>query len=548
VSTPVATSTAHPLIGKHQQTLDRALQAIRERGYWSAYTESPSPRQYGEAAAEEGRLAFEGRLGKPLHLGQPGVTGLVGEEVSPYGLPLGITYPHVTDFGALLGAMRAAMPAWRDAGPELRAAVCAEILERINQRSFEVAHAVMHTTGQAFVMAFQAGGPHAQDRGLEAVAYGYDEMRRVPRSAYWEKPQGKRDPLRMRKDFHIVPRGVALVIGCNTFPTWNAYPGLFASLVTGNPVLVKPHPRAILPLALTVQACREVLAETGFSADLVALVAEAPGGRVAAELAVRDEVRIIDFTGSTAFGQWLEANAGQAQVYTEKAGVNPVVIDSTDDFGGMCANLAFALSLYSGQMCTTPQNVLVPRDGITAGGAHQTFDEVAQGIAGAVSGLLADDARAVELLGAIVNPDVLTRIDRAPGLGQVVLQSRAVAHPQFPDAVIRTPVIIAVGADDEGTYGRECFVGGHGALTAAVYSADESVLGAAERAAVDAGVALSANLTDGVYVNQSAAFSDFHATGANPAANAALTDAAFVAGRFRVVQSRSHVPGPPQPS
>jgi hypothetical protein len=35
-----------------------------------------------------------------------------------------------------------------------------------------------------------------------------------------------------------------------------------------------------------------------------------------------------------------------------------------------------------------------------------------------------------------------------------------------------------------------------------------------------AGVALSVNLTSGVFVNQSAAFSDYHATGANPAANA----------------------------
>jgi hypothetical protein len=44
-----------------------------------------------------------------------------------------------------------------------------------------------------------------------------------------------------------------------------------------------------------------------------------------------------------------------------------------------------------------------------------------------------------------------------------------------------------------------------------------------------------------VFVNQSAAFSDFHGTGANPAANAALTDAAYVASRFRVVQHRAHV-------
>jgi hypothetical protein len=43
-----------------------------------------------------------------------------------------------------------------------------------------MAHAVMHTTGQSFLMGFQAGGPHAQDRALEAIAYAYDEMSRVP--------------------------------------------------------------------------------------------------------------------------------------------------------------------------------------------------------------------------------------------------------------------------------------------------------------------------------------------------------------------------------
>ena len=49
------------------------------------------------------------------------------------------------------------------------------------------------------------------------------------------------------------------------------------------------------------------------------------------------------------------------------------------------------------------------------------------------------------------------------------------------------------------------------------------------------------NLLGGVFVNQSAAYSDFHGTGANPAANAAYTDGAYVASRFRVVQSRRHV-------
>jgi hypothetical protein len=78
-------------------------------------------------------------------------------------------------------------------------------------------------------------------------------------------------------------------------------------------------------------------------------------------------------------------------------------------------------------------------------------------------------------------------------------------------------------------------------LTLSVYARGKDVIERAIEVAEDAGVALSINLTGGVFVNQSAAFSDYHGTGANPAANAALTDAAFVASRFRVVQNRQHV-------
>jgi hypothetical protein len=245
----------------------------------------------------------------------------------------------------------------------------------------------------------------------------------------------------MSKTFHVVPRGVALVIGCNTFPTWNSYPGLFASLATGNAVVVKPHPRAALPLAFTVKIAREVLADAGFDPNLVTLAVERPGEGLASVLATRPEVRIVDFTGSTEYGDWLEANARQAAVYTEKAGVNTVVVDSTDDFAGMCRNIGFSLTLYSGQMCTTPQNILVPKAGIESNEGHKSFDEVAAGIAGAVAALTADAARGVELTGAIVNDGVLARLDRARGLGEVLLDSRVVTHPGY-DAVVRTPLII----------------------------------------------------------------------------------------------------------
>jgi phenylacetic acid degradation protein paaN len=547
----------------HRELLDRAVRAAREREYWSAFPESPSPRVYGEEAAARGEAAYRALLGRRFDLGQPATAGWVGGERSPWGPELGIEYP-TPDVDALLPVMTAALPAWRDAGPTTRAELCAEMLTRVNAASFEIAHAVMHTSGQAFVMAFQAGGPHAQDRALEAVAYAYEEQSRYPGSAVWEKPQGKRPPVRMEKTFTIVPRGIDLVIGCNTFPTWNSYPGLFAGLATGNAVLVKPHPRAVLPLAITVRIAREVLAEHGFPPDLVVLAAEGPDRRLAAELALRPEVGIVDYTGSSAFGDWLETHARQAQVYTEKAGVNAVILDSTSDYRGMLSNLAFSLALYSGQMCTTPQNLLVPRDGIATDQGHRSVEELGADLGAALDALLGDDARAAELLGAVVNDDVLRRLDAAASLGEVAVPSRAVHAPAWPDATVRTPAVLRVDAGAEDAYGQECFgpvtflvttgstgesieafrrtVGARGAITAAVYSTDEQVLAQVREAALDVGVALSENLTEGVFVNQSAAFSDFHATGANPAANAALTDGHFVAGRFRVVQSRRHLP------
>ncbi|MFG3352994.1 phenylacetic acid degradation protein PaaN [Streptomyces sp. NPDC048001] len=551
----------------HRPTLDQALEAIRTRAYWSPHPEHP--KAYGENAPSDGLAAFEALRGNRFDLDQPGTDGWTGGEVSPYGIDLGIEYPH-PDPEVLLPAMRAGMAAWRDAGPETRALVCLEILARISARTHEFAHAVMHTSGQAFMMAFQAGGPHAQDRGMEAVAYAYLEQTRTPAAADWSKPQGKRGPLEMRKTFTAAGRGIALMIGCNTFPTWNGYPGLFASLATGNPVLVKPHPRAVLPLAMTVKVAREVLAEAGFDPNLVALAVERPGEGIAKALATRPEVRIIDYTGSTAFGDWLEANARQAVVHTEKAGVNTVVVDSTDDYRGMLSNLAFSLSLYSGQMCTAPQNVLVPREGIETDQGRKSFDEVAADLGAAVSGLLADDARATALLGALVNPEVKARLEAAAELGEVALASREVVHPEFPGATVRTPLVVKLdGArklwesrENEPAYLDECFgpvafvvavdsttdaldllrytIREKGAMTVGGYTTSTETERALEEVCLDESAQLSLNLTGGVYVNQTAAFSDFHGSGGNPAANAALCDGAFVANRFRVVEVRRH--------
>jgi phenylacetic acid degradation protein paaN len=297
----------------------------------------------------------------------------------------------------------------------------------------------------------------------------------------------------------------------------------------------------------------------------VTLLATEPNdGELVQNLAKRPEIKLIDFTGSTQNGTWLERNAHQAQVFTEKAGVNQIVIDSVDDIKAAARNIAFSLALYSGQMCTAPQNIYVPRDGIRTAEGTIPFQAVADAIAGAVQKLGSDPARAVELLGAIQNEAIEQRIDEARKLGHVLADSQSLEHPTFAGARVRTPLVLQLdAATDEAKFTKEWFgpisfviatdstaqslelagriAAEHGALTLSVYSTDDTVIEAATEASILGGVALSINLTGGVFVNQSAAFSDFHGTGANPAANAALADAAFVANRFRVVQSRVHV-------
>jgi acyl-CoA reductase-like NAD-dependent aldehyde dehydrogenase len=197
---------------------------------------------------------------------------------------------------------------------------------------------------------------------------------------------------------------------------------------------------------------------------------------------------------------------------------------------------------------------------VSVGDEVVSFDDVAAGFAAAVGGLLGDDERAVGLLGAIKSDDIAARVEEAASSGEVLLDSRDIDHPGFPGATVRSPVVVGVDAADRDAYMREMFgpviyviatdstdealslaaesAREKGAITWLVYTTDDQVKESAIDAAVDGGVSIAFNLTGGLFVNQSAAFSDFHVTGHNPAGNASLTDPAFVTGRFKVIGVR----------
>ena len=197
------TTTTEPTTA-HRETLERALTAIRERTYWSAYPENL--KAYGEESGTPVGRRGQGRVRRLPRQAVPAAAVRHRRRGRRRALAVRPRpRRHLPARRRRRAARRRHGRASRPGappGPDARAELALEILQRINARSHEMAQAVMHTSGQAYAMAFQAGGPHAQDRALEAVAYAYAEMTRHAAQATWEKPQGKRPPQRMTKTLH----------------------------------------------------------------------------------------------------------------------------------------------------------------------------------------------------------------------------------------------------------------------------------------------------------------------------------------------------------
>ncbi|MBX2802561.1 MAG: phenylacetic acid degradation protein PaaN [Myxococcales bacterium] len=548
----------------HHPRLSAAIEATLSRSYHSPFQESPSRKHHPPGAPAAGKEAFEAQLGRSFELELPGEVARTGHEVSPYTRePLGIDYPQVR-LDALLNAMHQAWPAWRDTSPRSRVGVCLEILDRLARQTFENAHATMHTAGQGFLMAFAGSGANSLDRGLEALAYAHRAMSDVPLRTVFSRRFGPGEPVVLHKRYRLVARGIACVVTCGSYPAWNAYPALFANLATGNPVVVKPHPGAILPMALAVRTARSVLAESGFDPNLVTLLVDTARAPVAEQLLLHPRVAIVDFTGSQRFGRWIEKHCRQALVFTETAGCNAVVLESTHDLHATARAIAHSVCIFSSQMCTAAQNVWVPASGVRVGSEIASPEAVAEALVAATDALVADPAQAAGLCGALFSDRTLQDIVALQSSGAPVLRpSTPYAHPDHAAARTATPLWlqpeVAAGLHEREHFGPMAFVlqavdrdealmraasdaQQHGAIASYAYTTDETYADQVEDAFAAAGASVGLNLHRQLPINYAAAFSDFHVTGLNPAGTACLTDLAFVTQRFGVVQSKREQP------
>ncbi|MBS1613656.1 MAG: phenylacetic acid degradation protein PaaN [Bacteroidetes bacterium] len=536
----------------YKEIVDNAIKAIHERTFYAQYPEHP--KAYGEEAPNKGQEAYNAQLGNQFKgLLQQNPTGWAGEETSPYtAKALGITYP-VFEVDTLIVRAGRAFDTWKKTSADVRAEVLVDALERVKHRFFEIAHATQHTTGQSFIMSFQASGPHASDRALEALAAGYEELQRFPSNILWEKPMGKIS-VKLDKTFKAIPKGIGLVIGCSTFPIWNSVPGMFASLITGNTVIVKPHPKSIYPIAIVVAEIQAALQAKGLDPNVCQLAVDSSDKLITKQLAEHPLVKLIDYTGGSAFGAYVEGLPGKV-TFTEKAGVNSVIIDSVADLKAVIQNVSFAVSLYSGQMCTAPQNFFIPAIGVKQGDTVIPYEEVKKALVDAIAGIAAHPQMGPGTLGAIQSDVTVKRVNSVKDLdATVLLEPNKVANPEFPEARTSSHVVLEVDAKDFGIYENELFgpivliiktkdtaqsvqiakdmAAKHGAITCAAYTTDDAMANYITEEMEEVFAPVSLNLVGPIWVNQHAGFSDFHVTGGNPAGNASFTNPEYVSKRF----------------
>ena len=553
---------------KHKERFELAQEACAKRHCWSPYPDMPDKYPDAATAKQTGKLAFDQHLTRgKFDIDQPGINQWIGEEVSPYTQQaLGILYPQ-SHLDALFQAAEVAMTTWAQTPYEVRIGVLMEVIDTLyKDHLFEVLHAVMHTAGQSYNMAYAGSGVNALDRSIEALVYAEQAMKSVTPSALWSRRFGSSN-IALQKTYRIVPKGVAVCFSCASFPTWNAWPSMMASLATGNPVIVKPHPATVLPMAITVKAFRQVLKAAGFDPNLVTMAIDSTTEPIGKLLIKHPKTAIVDFTGSVKFGQWVEQNSHPAVAFTETAGCNTVVLESTDDLDAALRNLATTMCLFSAQMCTSPQNIYIPQAGVQTPTGWVSFDEVAKRLADAVQALTSDPKKASMILATIQSHQTLALLkdmtEQASQRGHVLLSPTAYAHPDFPDARTSTPLMMQVTPHEHDMYSQERFgpisfvirckdahdaltqatqdAKQHGGLTAFLYSTREDFIEQAENAYAKAGAQLTINLVGAMPLNFAAAYSDYHVTGLNPAGNATLTNLAFVTGRFGIVQSRRPV-------
>jgi len=249
-----------------------------------------------------------------------------------------------------VAAASKAFDAWRDRPVEERAVMLDKAADLMHARRFELNAWIILEAGKQWR---EADGEVCE--AIDFCRYYAAEMRKLA------KPQ-RRDLTGEENEYFYEPRGVSVVLGPWNFPLAIPCGMVVASLVTGNPTIIKPAEQTSIIAAQMVN----ILHEAGIPKEVLHYL-PGVGEEIGPVLVNHPEVALIVFTGSRAVGllinrQAAETPAGQPfvkKVITEMGGKNAIIVDDDADLDQAVAGTLAAAFGYQGQKCSAASRVIV---------------------------------------------------------------------------------------------------------------------------------------------------------------------------------------------
>jgi succinate-semialdehyde dehydrogenase/glutarate-semialdehyde dehydrogenase len=154
-----------------------------------------------------------------------------------------------------------------------------------------------------------------------------------------------------------VPKGVVGIISPWNYPFYLGVGDTVPALLAGNGVVSKADSQT----ALTLLFARDLMDRAGLPADLWQVVV---GAGSVVGTALIDEVDYIGFTGSTATGRTVAAQAGKRLIGAslELGGKNPLIVRKDADIAKAAEGAVVSSFANTGQMCIHTERVLVHED------------------------------------------------------------------------------------------------------------------------------------------------------------------------------------------
>jgi aldehyde dehydrogenase (NAD+) len=240
---------------------------------------------------------------------------------------------------------------WPWMKPRERAAVLVKMAECLERRAAELRELLVAQTGSAgfIVDAYQAGGATGMFRSnAEQIVHAVDWVEAGPPTG---GPRGIASSAVIRE-----PVGVVAAITPFNFPYMLNVLKVAPALAAGCTVVLKPHSWTPLDAFMIAQAAEEAGLPPG------ALNVITGGAEVGEELTGNPMVDMVTFTGSTATGRRIMANAASTikKLQLELGGKSAqVVLEDVPE--PVVANIGFgAVLTHCGQGCALPTRLVLP--------------------------------------------------------------------------------------------------------------------------------------------------------------------------------------------